>query len=87
MDWAAFLLPLAFGLMNDLADVWMSCFMLLFGVASVSLVWMHFSIRRHERVAAPEIGDFRFLPELQLSGDQAGSGGGLMTDRARAGPI
>jgi MFS transporter, NNP family, nitrate/nitrite transporter len=26
-----FLLPLAFGLMNDIADVWTSCFMLLFG--------------------------------------------------------
>ena len=60
-----FVLPLAFGMMNDLTDVWTSCFMLLFGIASVSLGWMHFAIRHQERAAAPEIADFRFLPELQ----------------------
>ena len=60
-----FVLPLTFGLMTDLADVWTSCFMLLFGIASVNLFWMHFAIRRQERAAAPEIADFRFLPELQ----------------------
>jgi MFS transporter, NNP family, nitrate/nitrite transporter len=75
-----FLLPLAFGLMNDLADVWTSCFMLLFGIAVVNLLWMHFAIRRQERAAAPEIADFRFLPELQASGGQAGSEPGLMAD-------
>jgi MFS transporter, NNP family, nitrate/nitrite transporter len=82
-----FLLPLAFGLMNDIADVWTSCFMLLFGIGSVGLVWMHFAIRRQERAAAPEIADFRFLPELQLSGNQAGSKAGSMMDRAQPGPI
>jgi MFS transporter, NNP family, nitrate/nitrite transporter len=51
--------------MNDLTDVWTSCFMLLFGIVSVSLVWMHFAIRRQERAAAPEIAGLRFLPELQ----------------------
>jgi len=78
-----FLLPLAFGLMNDVADVWTSCFMLLFGIGSVSLIWMHFAIRRQE----PEIADFQFLPELQVSRDHAGSQAGLMTDRAHPGPI
>jgi len=82
-----FLLPLAFGLMNDLADVWTSCFMLLFGIGSVSLIWMHFAIRRQERAAAPEIADFLFLPELQVSGEQAGSQAGLMTHRAHPGPV
>ena len=33
-----FVLPLAFGVMNDLADIWTSCFMLLFGLASVTLL-------------------------------------------------
>jgi NNP family nitrate/nitrite transporter-like MFS transporter len=60
-----FVLPLAFGLMNDLAGVWTSCFMLLFGIGSVTLIWMHFAIRRQERVTAPAIADLRFLPELQ----------------------
>src|SRR5215470_13000218 len=82
-----FLLLLAFGLMNDVADVWTSCFMLLFGIGSVSLIWMHFAIRRQERAAAPEIADFQFLPELQVSRDHAGSQPGLMTDRAHPGPI
>jgi NNP family nitrate/nitrite transporter-like MFS transporter len=43
-----FALPLAFGVMNDLVDVWTSCFMLLFGLASVSLLWMHFAILKQE---------------------------------------
>ena len=73
--------------MNDLADVWTSCFMLLFGIGSVSLIWMHFAIRRQERAAAPEIADFLFLPELQVSGEQAGSQAGLMTHRAHPGPV
>ena len=68
-----FVLPLTFGLMTDLADVWTSCFMLLFGIASVNLVWMHFAIRRQERAAAPEIADFRFLPELQPPSELGGN--------------
>ena len=68
-----FVLPLAFGLMTDLADVWTSCFMLLFGIASVNFVWMHFAIRRQERAAAPEIADFRFLPELQPPSELGGN--------------
>ena len=67
-----FVLPLAFGLMTDLADVWTSCFMLLFGIASVNLLWMHFAIRRQERAAAPEIADFRFLPDLQSTSELSG---------------
>ena len=67
-----FVLPLTFGLMTDLADVWTSCFMLLFGIASVNLVWMHFAIRRQERAVAPEIADFRFLPELQPTSELGG---------------
>ena len=67
-----FVLPLAFGVMTDFADVWTSCFMLLFGIASVNLVWMHFAIRRQERAVAPEIADFRFLPELQPTSELGG---------------
>src|SRR5271169_6310001 len=43
--------------------------MLLFGIASVNLLWMRFAIRRQERAAAPEIADFRFLPELQSNSE------------------
>lgn len=67
-----FVLPLALGLMNDLSDVWTSCFMLLFAIAAVNLLWMHFAIRRQERAPAPELVDFRFLPELRATSELGG---------------
>ena len=57
-----FVLPIAFGIMNDLTGVWTSCFMLLFGIAAVALVWMHFAIRRMEQAALPE--ELAALPEF-----------------------
>ncbi|MGD9981361.1 MAG: nitrate/nitrite transporter [Hyphomonadaceae bacterium] len=47
-----FVLPIAFGVMNDLTGIWTSCFMLLFLIVAGSLVWMHFAIRQMEREAA-----------------------------------
>lgn len=44
-----FFLPIAFGLLKDLTGLWPSCFMLLFLVVVVSLVWMHLSIRQMQR--------------------------------------
>jgi len=44
-----FVLPIAFGALNDLTGIWSSCFMLLFLLAMVSLLWMHLAIRRLER--------------------------------------
>ena len=44
-----FVLPIAFGVLNDLTGIWTSCFMLLFLVAAGSLIWMHLSIRRMEQ--------------------------------------
>src|SRR6185312_9243536 len=61
-----FVLPIAFGLMNDLTGLWTSCFMLLFLVVSVNLLWMHTAILRMERDAAG--ADARYLPELQTVG-------------------
>lgn len=57
-----FLLPIAFGALNDLIGIWQSCFALLFLVVLVSLVWMHVSIRAMERGVAEEV--LRKLPEL-----------------------
>ena len=67
-----FILPLAFGVSNDVLGVWTSCFMLLFGLASVNLVWMHFAIRRQERASAPQLEQLRFLPELTMHDDEGG---------------
>jgi NNP family nitrate/nitrite transporter-like MFS transporter len=58
-----FVLPIAFGLMNDLTGIWTSCFMLLFLLVSVALLWMHFAIRRME-ATTPEAAKIPFLPEL-----------------------
>ena len=78
-----FILPICFGVMNDLTGVWTSCFMLLFGISSVSLLWMHFAIRRMERSALPaELGALPELPEMQeIHGkSQAGALGPVIED-------
>ena len=59
-----FVLPIAFGALNDLTGLWTSCFMLLFCLVVTATVWMHFSVRAMEKAAIagaalPE------LPEMQ----------------------
>ena len=44
-----FVLPIAFGALNDLTGLWSSCFMLLFVIVAGSLLWMDVSIRRMGR--------------------------------------
>ncbi|WP_436644191.1 nitrate/nitrite transporter [Microbaculum sp. FT89] len=61
-----FVLPIAFGVMNDVTGVWTSSFMLLFAIVGVSLLWMHFAIRRMERGALEtELGALPEFPEMQ----------------------
>jgi NNP family nitrate/nitrite transporter-like MFS transporter len=59
-----FVLPIAFGLLNDLTGVWQSCFWLLFAIVAVALVWMHVSIRQMERAAAAQGVPAVSLPQL-----------------------
>ncbi len=60
-----FVLPICFGVMNDLIGVWTSCFMLLFGLVAIALLWMHFAIQRMERrAAAAQLESLPELPEL-----------------------
>jgi MFS transporter, NNP family, nitrate/nitrite transporter len=66
-----FVLPIAFGAMNDLTGVWTSCFMLLFVLVSMAMLWMHFAILRMERRAHPELKDLPELPEMQGLGARA----------------
>jgi NNP family nitrate/nitrite transporter-like MFS transporter len=65
-----FILPISFGMLNDLLGVWTSCFMLLFVLVATALTWMHFAIRRMERRHFPQIGRETDLPEIM---DAAGS--------------
>jgi len=55
-----FILPICFGIMNDLIGVFTSCFMLLFAIAAIVLIWMHISIVAMEK----DIVKSKFLPEL-----------------------
>ncbi|MDE2407620.1 MAG: NarK/NasA family nitrate transporter [Xanthomonadaceae bacterium] len=59
-----FVLPIAFGALNDLTGVWTSCFMLLFVLVGTALLWMHFAIRRMERRHFPQIDRETDLPEI-----------------------
>ncbi len=47
-----FILPIAFGALNDLTGVWSSCFMLLFVVVAACFLWMHVAILRMEQQRA-----------------------------------
>ena len=59
-----FLLPLTFGMLNDVIGVWQSSFMLLFVISAAALAWMHFAIVKAERVEYREDRQERDLPEL-----------------------
>ncbi len=47
-----FVLPIAFGALNDLTGVWSSCFMLLLGIVLGCFAWMHVAILRLEQARA-----------------------------------
>lgn len=58
-----FVLPIAFGALNDLTGVWSSCFMLLFVIVAACFAWMHFSIRRMERATSDEAPALSYAAE------------------------
>jgi NNP family nitrate/nitrite transporter-like MFS transporter len=79
-----FVLPLAFGALNDLTGVWTSCFALLFVLVTAALAWMHFAVRNMETTAARQGTGERTpeLPEMQGFGEK-----GVVVPPRRAGPI
>ena len=61
-----FILPILFGMLNDLTGVWQSCFMALFAISAVALIWMHLAIRAMEKgVYGEELKRLPELPEMQ----------------------
>jgi NNP family nitrate/nitrite transporter-like MFS transporter len=61
-----FVLPILFGVLNDITGIWQSCFMILFLITGIALTWMHVSIRRMERAAVGAALDrLPALPEMQ----------------------
>jgi NNP family nitrate/nitrite transporter-like MFS transporter len=61
-----FVLPILFGVLNDMTGLWQSCFMLLFLITTVALVWMHLAIRQMERESlGSALQALPALPEMQ----------------------
>ncbi|HNB83817.1 MAG TPA: MFS transporter [Pseudomonadales bacterium] len=61
-----FILPILFGALLDLTGLWTSCFMALFVLVLVAMVWMHVAILRMEReAAAPLLSTLPELPEMK----------------------
>jgi NNP family nitrate/nitrite transporter-like MFS transporter len=61
-----FILPISFGIMNDLTGIWTSCFMLLTVLVGIALIWMHFTILLSLKKNHPELQGPKFLPELEM---------------------
>ncbi|TFH86357.1 MFS transporter [Billgrantia azerbaijanica] len=59
-----FLLPLTFGMLNDVIGIWQSCFMLLFVVSAAALAWMHHAILQVTRIEWETHHETTDLPEL-----------------------
>ncbi len=60
-----FILPIVFGVLLDGTGVYTSCFVLLFLLVAVALVWMHASIRAMERKAQGKaLDELPALPEM-----------------------
>ncbi|MEQ5833723.1 MFS transporter [Marinobacter sp. NFXS9] len=59
-----FLMPLTFGMLNDVLGIWQSCFMLLFVIVAAALTWMHHAIRSAERLEWKQKEEKTDLPEL-----------------------
>ncbi len=50
-----FVLPIAFGILLDVFQVWSVVFMLMFIIVAISMIWMHLAIRSMDRKAHPEL--------------------------------
>ncbi len=68
-----FVLPVAFGAINDLTNIWTTAFMALFGVGSICLLWMHIVVirlaQRFDRDVAHANGAEANRPNAQRNAD------------------
>ena len=62
-----FVLPIVFGVVSDLTNIWTSCFMVLFALVAIALAWMHLAIRQMEQKASGI--DARSLPQFPEMAD------------------
>ncbi len=61
-----FVLPIAFGILLDVFQVWSVVFMLMFVIVAVSMIWMHMAIRRMDRKAHPELTKDTHLSDVPV---------------------
>ena len=61
-----FILPLTFGVLNDITGIWQSSFMLMFVIVTSALIWMHYAIRTAEREEWASNREQTDLPELAM---------------------
>ena len=54
-----FLLPIMFGILLDLTGIRTSCFMLMYGVVWVSLIWMYWTEVRGAELMGAKAKQFR----------------------------
>ncbi len=59
-----FVLPIAFGVLLDVFQVWSVVFMLMFILVAVSMLWMHLAIRAMDRKAHPELAQNKHLSDV-----------------------
>lgn len=59
-----FLLPILFGALNDALQIWTTCFMVLFVITFIALIWMHSAIIILEKRTHKELNMPKYFPEL-----------------------
>jgi len=59
-----FVLPIAFGILLDVFQVWSMVFMLMFVIVAISTIWMHLAIRKMDRLAHPELAKATHLSDV-----------------------
>ena len=59
-----FVLPIAFGILLDLFQVWSMVFMLMFVIVAISTIWMHLAIRKMERARIPALKEEKYLSDV-----------------------
>ena len=75
-----FVLPIAFGALNDLTGIWTSCFMLLFVLVGTALLWMHVAIRGWSaKSQAPSCASCRSSPRCSRSTNRSMSARSVRT--------
>ena len=79
-----FILPILFGVMNDLTNIPTGIFMLMFALVAATVIWMHLSIRQMEREVAGHVLDklppLAELKEVHSEETHGGKLGPLLTD-------